>query len=395
MPSPETIAVLEGRSNWSAELADVLNFLRSLPSGSVDMVLGSPPYAAKAKRYHGLETPNLSGEEWVAWMVEVFKESMRVCKGLVAFVVDASTKKFRWAATPILLAADLHRAGIHLRKPLAYVRNGVSGSGGPDWFRNNWEFVLCASHPGKLPWSDVLACGQPPKYKRSGPFTNRRANGTRSHRAYKPPAIANPGNVIQCVVGGGRMGSHLSHDNEAPFPEKLVERMVLSFCPPGGITCDPFVGGGTTPAVCLQHGRRFVGCDNRVSQIDLTTRRVAEVETGVYFKPLRQPHAPASSPAVEAGGEVIADSAVNTAEGSPQTPPVTPGDSIPAAPPVDNSPSKRRRSQKSKSLKNSQNNSHISVEPADVFSFEDFTRPEEAGWPGAAGLPEDAYFPEP
>lgn len=78
---------------------------------------------------------------------------------------------------------------------------------------------------------------------------------------------------------GGRIGCHLAHENEAPFPEKLAESFVRSFCPPSGVVLDPFCGSGTTLAVALRHGRRSIRIDIRESQVDLTKRRV-EVEHG-------------------------------------------------------------------------------------------------------------------
>jgi tRNA/tmRNA/rRNA uracil-C5-methylase (TrmA/RlmC/RlmD family) len=96
-------------------------------------------------------------------------------------------------------------------------------------------------------------------------------------QCYVPPVLANPGNVVECNVGGGLMGSQLAHENEAPFPEKLAEAFVLSFCPPGGVVLDPFCGSGTTLAVAAWNGRKSIGIDVRESQIDLSRRRIAEV----------------------------------------------------------------------------------------------------------------------
>ena len=95
---------------------------------------------------------------------------------------------------------------------------------------------------------------------------------------YTPPALANPGNVIHCKAGGGHMGSKLAHENEAPFPEKLAEAFVLSFCPPGGTVMDPFCGSGTTLAVAKKHGRNAIGIDIRASQGELTGRRLASLD---------------------------------------------------------------------------------------------------------------------
>jgi site-specific DNA-methyltransferase (adenine-specific) len=44
-------------------------------------------------------------------------------------------------------------------------------------------------------------------------------------------------------------------------PEALLERVVLSSTMEGDVVLDPFCGSGTTGAVALRHGRRFIGID--------------------------------------------------------------------------------------------------------------------------------------
>jgi hypothetical protein len=97
-------------------------------------------------------------------------------------------------------------------------------------------------------------------------------------KAYNPPPVANPGDVIDCVVGGGNMGHPLCHENEAPFSEKLAEFIIRSFSPPGGVVADCFAGSGTTLAVAVACGRRATGCDLRASQVELTRRRLVGVQ---------------------------------------------------------------------------------------------------------------------
>jgi len=267
---------------------DCLEVMRSWPDKCVDLVFDSPPY--EDARTYGIGF-NLKGQAWVDWMVERTIESLRVCRGLVATVVEGKTKNFRWSATPALFVAALHNHGVCLRKPPVFHRVGIAGSGGPDWLRNDYEFIICCTNGGKLPWSDNTAMGHPPKWAPGGAPSHRMANGRRVHKlhtkgetngkriqGYNPPAIANPGNVIHCQVGGGRIGSMLAHENEAPFPEKLAEFFIRSFCPPGGIVLDRFCGSGTTLAVAKRHGRNFVGIDVRKSQVELAQRRLEEVQ---------------------------------------------------------------------------------------------------------------------
>lgn len=306
---------------------DCLELLKSLPDQSVDLVLTSPPYA-KARTYSmGF---SLSGEDWVKWAFERYMECVRVCKGLVCWVVEGQTRDYRYTAEPVMLMADLHRAGVKLRKPPIYRRVGIPGSGGPDWLRNDYEFVICSAH-GKLPWSDNLAMGKPPKYGPGGNPSHRTKNGNRANkkksvgggapdgyangdtvhgRPYTPPALGNPGNVIQrmytaqemsawirsigytldnpvagdiidCKAGGGHMGSDLSHENEAPFPETLTEFMVRSFCPPNGLVLDIFGGSGTALASAIKHGRKAAACDVRIDQCELMLRRIEEARKAV------------------------------------------------------------------------------------------------------------------
>lgn len=322
MPTPNSI-----------HCGDCLDWLKSLPDNSVDLVLCSPPY--ETARLYGELQFTLKGQDWVDWCLPRFLECYRVCRGLTAWVVEGQTRQFQYSAAPALLMADLHRAGVKLRKPPIFHRVGIPGSGGPDWLRNDWEWIICATH-GKLPWSDNTALGHPPKWAPGGDMSHRVSDGTRrnqwgvkageqadrstngslnkrarpSHQtqtkrsfadkiaagakrhtkpdqegmreqAYLPPPRANPGNVIHAIVGGGVMGHPLCHENEAPFPEDLAAFFIRSFCPEGGTTLDPFCGSGTTLAVADKWGRQYLGCDIRQSQVKLSKKRLA-----IQAKPL-------------------------------------------------------------------------------------------------------------
>lgn len=291
--------VLSGKSRWAVTQGDCLGVLAALPADSVALCFGSPPYC-QARLYleDGADLGIARGaEEWAEWMREVYAACMRVCPGLTAMVVEGQTRDFSYDAAPARLMADLVRSGVTLRKPPIYRRVGIPGSGGPDWLRNDWEWIVCATRGGKLPWSDNTACGEAPKWKLGGDCTHRRADGTRKgpkdgsprkpggereQQSYEPPAIANPGNVIDCKAGGGLMGNNLAHHNEAPFPEDLVRFFVKSFCPPDGIVFDPFAGSGTTMSVAVQEGRRALGCDLRGSQVALTRRRLEGVTPALF-----------------------------------------------------------------------------------------------------------------
>jgi hypothetical protein len=260
----------KGEANWEFKVGDC----RSLPypDDHFDLVFCSPPY--EAQRGYGELEFDLAGEDWVAWAVDCYLECLRVSKGLVAWVVEGYTDDFAYSSTPFLLMADLHRRGVKMRKTVVYQRNGIPGTGGPEWLRNDWEPIICGTKRGRLPWADNTAMGEPPKQNKPRVATNRNADGSRKSAVYVDPEVCNPGNIISGLVGSGGMGWKDATKNEAPFPEWLAEFFIRSFCPPGGIVLDPFSGSGTTVSMAVKHGRSGVGIDARESQVWLGETRL-------------------------------------------------------------------------------------------------------------------------
>ena len=60
-------------------------------------------------------------------------------------------------------------------------------------------------------------------------------------------------------------------------PESLIERIILASTDPGDIVFDCFMGSGTTQAVAMKLGRRFIGADINLGAIQTTTKRLLSV----------------------------------------------------------------------------------------------------------------------
>lgn len=61
-------------------------------------------------------------------------------------------------------------------------------------------------------------------------------------------------------------------------PEKLIERIILASSKPGDLVFDCFMGSGTTQAVAMKLGRRFVGADINLASIQITSKRLIGLE---------------------------------------------------------------------------------------------------------------------
>ncbi len=90
----------------------------------------------------------------------------------------------------------------------------------------------------------------------------------------------------------------MAHENEAPFAEGLPEFFIRSYAAPGSVVIDPFSGSGTTGAVAVRFGRKYLGCDVRDSQVELSRRRIRGEAT--LFDSVERP-----LPGEVAGGEPL------------------------------------------------------------------------------------------
>lgn len=60
-------------------------------------------------------------------------------------------------------------------------------------------------------------------------------------------------------------------------PEALLERIIKASSNPGDLVFDCFMGSGTTQAVAMKLGRRFIGADINLGAIQTTTKRLLKV----------------------------------------------------------------------------------------------------------------------
>jgi DNA modification methylase len=280
---PTARDVLAGRAPWALEAADCLDFLGRLPAASVDLVFGSPPYPRKGRRYPGpKEPPRLDVPEWVGLMFQATLAARRACRGDVLWVVNNPVEQGRYYPAVERLLVRLDDAHVRLERPPIWDKNAPPNR--PDWFVNSHEHLVVIPAPGKRRTWNWKAIAEPPRFTAGGPFRQRDGKGVRElGNSYPKTKLARPRDVLRVTVGGGHMGydradDRLACENEAPFPVRLVEPFVLALTYRGAVVCDPFSGGGTVAVVSRRHGRRFVGCDVRPSQLGLTRRRLAAAE---------------------------------------------------------------------------------------------------------------------
>ena len=74
---------------------------------------------------------------------------------------------------------------------------------------------------------------------------------------------------------GSQAGERVGYPTQKP--EKLVERIIRASSNPGDLVFDCFMGSGTTQAVAMKLGRRFIGADINLGAVETTTKRLLKI----------------------------------------------------------------------------------------------------------------------
>lgn len=243
---------------------DCLDVMRTLPEGSVDFVMTSPPYAEKRKRQYGSIRP----DKYPAWFCERAEEMRRVLSPTGSAIINIAEYVQDGQMTTYASETRLEMIRRGWRNPQWYIWHKTNGMQGK-WdrrFRHAWEncFQFSMSKQYKMNKGAVKVPPKPSTIRRynskSSADARRRASGTGSGMTIQsfagpPPVSVYPDNVVTM----GNATRNTGHP--AAYPVSLAEYFIKIHTDPGDTVLDPFVGGGTTLVAAANLGRRAIGID--------------------------------------------------------------------------------------------------------------------------------------
>jgi site-specific DNA-methyltransferase (adenine-specific) len=211
---------------------DSRKMLNTLPDGSVDLCVTSPPY----KDCDGYS------DELVR---DVFAQVYRVQKENSLLFLNfghLAEDKFR----PFRACSILMDLGYKLNDTIIWVKNHYKPIQGSKRLNNLTEFIFML-YKGKMPTIDRLALGVPYKDK------------TNAKRFAKGLDLKCGGNVwhinYETIT---RSDEKLHHDR---FPVALPERCIKLCKYPVDVVLDPFFGSGTTGLAAKNLGKSYIGIE--------------------------------------------------------------------------------------------------------------------------------------
>lgn len=260
----------------AAYVGDSVELLRTLPTGSIDLVMTSPPYALEFQKEYG----NASKADYVEWLRPFGEEIRRVLKEDGSFVLNIGgsynpgypTRSLYHFKVLLMLCEEV---GFHLAQE-CFWHNPAKLPAPAEWvnvrrqrIKDAVEYVFWLSKT-EWPRADnrrvlveyskdmrrLIERGYKAKVRPSGHVITHKFQ--RDHGGSIPSNLIERGNtesnsayIKACAAAGVK-------PHPARFPAALPQFFIKLLTEPEGIVLDPFAGSNMTGAVAEGLGRQWL-----------------------------------------------------------------------------------------------------------------------------------------
>lgn len=219
--------------SWIVHNTDCLDFLKTLPDGSVDAVVTDPPFGIGFEYHTHNDDPGDYENMMRAWLAE----ANRVAKDGAAFFVWQAQKQ----------VPNFHR-----------------------WFTGNYRIMAACKNFVQIYPGPAYAAFDPLVVWWKGGAT-----------PYSEGSAQRDWFVADTTPSGRKRRNEAGIGHPCPRPIEHMLHVVTQWVVPGGTVLDPFAGSGTTGVACIQTGRNFIGCEIDAGYAEIARRRCREAEEKV------------------------------------------------------------------------------------------------------------------
>ena len=258
---------------------DCVEGMLSMPAGSVDIVVTSPPYNLNIK--YGKYKDDLPRESYLKWLHDVFSAINHCLKDDGHFFLNMGYSNIDpWVGMDV---ANVARESFVLQNNISWVKSihvndKTSGHFKP--INSNrftcptWEHLFHFTKTGKVE-VDRLAVGVPYEYYEG----NIRGKNT----AETKPNLRDKGNCW--FVPYETISNRIKHRGKHPatFPIALIEQCIKFSGVKNGLLVDPFIGSGTSAIAAIRQNVDYIGFDIDQDYIDFANIRIQDANKEKMF----------------------------------------------------------------------------------------------------------------
>ena len=268
----------EKAPEFTIQCIDNLEFMRSLPNESMQLIVTSPPYNL-GKRYERKKTSNAAYVEQQTAAIAEAHRLLHPC-GSICWQVGNYVEDGEIYPLDIILYQKFKDLGMQLRNRIIWTfghglhcQNRFSGRHETIlWFTKTDDYVF-----------NLDPVRVPSKYPEKKHF-----KGPKRGQYSSNPLGKNPSDVWDIPNVKANHVEKLNHPCQ--FPIGLVERLVLSLTNKRDNVLDPYLGVGSTAIAALKNNRNAYGCDTQDEYIKIALERVEQLQLGTLrTRPMNKP----------------------------------------------------------------------------------------------------------
>ena len=289
---------------------DCFEAIKEQPDNSVDLVITSPPYSDIVN--YGKNVSTKKPDDYVDWILPLFKEIYRVLKPSGSFILNINDKcESGYRSTYIYDLISRNNKETKLKLYDTYIwhkRNGIP-NGGAKRFRNTTEFIFhfCKDNKQMKFYMDRVL--QEPKessndrykydmtnrqgeiidgvrIKKKVKMINHRPNMIRDGARYtevlerEMPDKVRPDNVVRFSTAAASRDNIIKHP--APYHKDLPLYYINLLTDEGDVVLDPFSGIGTTGIACKELDRKYIGFELNKTYAEFSEKRLNGILDDVF-----------------------------------------------------------------------------------------------------------------
>jgi adenine-specific DNA-methyltransferase len=259
-------------------LGDNLEHLATIPDGSIDLIVTSPPYNI-GKDYESI----VPIDEYLALQTLVIRECVRVLKpnGNLCWQVGFTKNGEEIVPLDIVLYPIFKELGMKLKNRIVW--SFGHGMHARKKFSGRHETIMWFCKDLASAYFDLDAVRVPQKYP-----GKRYYRGPKKGQYSGHPDGKNPGDVWDIPNVKAHHVEKTEH--QCQFPIGLVQRLIRGLSPIGGVVLDPYSGSASTAAAAAIENRKSISIELFPKYYEIGLGRVRKALDGeLDYRPLEKP----------------------------------------------------------------------------------------------------------
>ena len=255
--------------------ADCIDFMKTLPNNSIDVVITSPPYAEQRVSTYG----GISVDEFPKWFEKVGREIYRILKPTGSFVLNIKEHVNNGARSTYVLKTVLLLSDIFIWSD-TFIWNKLNPfpTGNKKRLKDGFEYCYFFTktknykfYPNNVLVKSTSKSLESEK-RRKNKGSHDSTNGSKMTMSIRcaDSEMVRPSNVLTMAV------DNTNHKHPATFPIGLPDFFIQLLTDENDIVFDPFAGSGTTLISAKNLHRNYLGSEIVKEYVDIINQRLNE-----------------------------------------------------------------------------------------------------------------------